>query len=305
MKSSINISKFSNLQACSLSDEASSTGATLIYFPKGAKAQCDSRGGAVTSVDTTILDSGSYSDFIDAVVFAGGSSMGLECHEGVRKAIFENKLKNKTDETSLFDCIPCVTGACIFDYGRRPSKKQNQFFYPDLKMGQDLFLNVKSGSIEFGKIGAGTSAVTNKITGKPFWGGQCAGAGEFQEGNILVLIINNSVGELLPFKPESFPEVYSPKGFEKGNTTLSLVVTDFKLSSSSLKRLSQSFHTNLARFISPFQTHSDGDICFAVSTMEKELPFGSSHKFELNLLSQALNLAEKALINGAKTANQD
>jgi hypothetical protein len=56
------------------------------------------------------------------------------------------------------------------------------------------------------------------------------------------------------------------------NTTISLVVTNQKLSYWALKRLAVQVHTSMARAIQPFHTESDGDTLFAVSTGKIENP---------------------------------
>jgi hypothetical protein len=56
------------------------------------------------------------------------------------------------------------------------------------------------------------------------------------------------------------------------NTTISLVVTNQKLSYWALKRLAVQVHTSMARAIQPFHTESDGDTLFVASTGAVENP---------------------------------
>jgi L-aminopeptidase/D-esterase-like protein len=46
---------FEGVRIASLSDPTLSTGATLFYFPKGAYAAFDSRGGSVGACETNLL----------------------------------------------------------------------------------------------------------------------------------------------------------------------------------------------------------------------------------------------------------
>jgi L-aminopeptidase/D-esterase-like protein len=56
------------------------------------------------------------------------------------------------------------------------------------------------------------------------------------------------------------------------HTTLTVVVTNQQLSSSSLQQFARQVHTSLARGIYPFHTGRDGDVCYAITTNEVENP---------------------------------
>ena len=56
------------------------------------------------------------------------------------------------------------------------------------------------------------------------------------------------------------------------NTTISLVVVNQKLSFGDLQRLAVQVHTSMARGLQPYATEFDGDVLFAVSTGEVDLP---------------------------------
>jgi len=53
-----------------------------------------------------------------------------------------------------------------------------------------------------------------------------------------------------------------------GNTTLTLVVTNQKLSAMTIRQLAKQIHTSMARAIHPFHTIDDGDVLFMASTNE-------------------------------------
>jgi L-aminopeptidase/D-esterase-like protein len=57
-----------------------------------------------------------------------------------------------------------------------------------------------------------------------------------------------------------------------GNTTLTVVITNQKLSSRSLNQFARQVHSSMARAIQPFHTINDGDILYAVSTNEVNYP---------------------------------
>jgi L-aminopeptidase/D-esterase-like protein len=54
----------------------------------------------------------------------------------------------------------------------------------------------------------------------------------------------------------------------KGNTTLSMLLTNQKLEPDALRQLGRSVHSSMARAIQPFHTENDGDVLFCVSTEE-------------------------------------
>lgn len=56
-----------------------------------------------------------------------------------------------------------------------------------------------------------------------------------------------------------------------GNTTLTVLVTNVKLSDYSLNQLARQVHSSMHRAIQPFHTENDGDVLFALTTDEVEL----------------------------------
>ena len=54
----------------------------------------------------------------------------------------------------------------------------------------------------------------------------------------------------------------------RGNTTLTVVVTNQKLGDWELSQLSRQVHTSMARAIQPFHALIDGDVLYAVTTSE-------------------------------------
>ncbi|KQZ84732.1 hypothetical protein ASD64_20200 [Mesorhizobium sp. Root157] len=67
------------------------------------------------------------------------------------------------------------------------------------------------------------------------------------------------------------------------NTTISVVVTNQKLTYAELNRLAVQVHTSMGRMIQPLGTVNDGDILFAVSTAEIENP--SLHPTDLAVVA--------------------
>jgi L-aminopeptidase/D-esterase-like protein len=297
-----------NLETASVNDSHFSTGATLFFFPSGARTNFDVRGGSVAAIETTLLEEGSYSNVIDGIVFSGGSTLGLAATDGVRAHLFEER-KNAAQ---LFNAIPSIPGAVVYDFGGRVAPYNDKFIYPDYSMGRELARNKKAGEFQIGRVGAGVNTSFNKI-GSKRWGGQ--GFAQKSKGDIQVLafVVLNAMGdvkntngqtitaELKPIKkPVSLLEEEKPTSFAyKTNTTLSLIVTNAKLDRSQLKRLAVMTHTSMAAQIRPFHTSSDGDIQFTTSV--GELAVDEDAYYDLSML--AAEAMSEAIYNGIRASN--
>ena len=84
------------------------------------------------------------------------------------------------------------------------------------------------------------------------------------------------------------------------NTTITLVVTNQKLSYWALKRLAVQVHTSMGRAIQPFHTRADGDTLFAASTAEIENP----HLSERDLGVLASETAWDAILNSVPVVDK-
>lgn len=301
---------FPGVQVANIEDSTFSTGATVFFFEKGAIAAYDSRGGSVAAVETTLLDPGSYSADIDAIVLAGGSSMGLDVSSGVRQSLF----RARAGKGSAFDSIPSAPGAVVYDYSGRVYAHHDSGIYPSADMGAAAMERLDSKFV-LGRAGAGLNTTANKFKegSKRIWGGQGAAFSENPWGRVLVAVILNPSGDI-QVEGKSISNLVGPadalmKAAEKKakerkagkNTTLSLIVTDTPLDRNALKRLSMMVHTNMASIIQPFQTYGDGDICFAVTT--SKIPLQFNEEAERKIQTEALRLMKQAIVKGALTAN--
>ncbi len=288
------------LQIASVEDSTRSTGATLFFFPGGAFAAYDARGGAAATAETTLLDDGSYSNQIDGIVFAGGSTMGLAAGDGVREAVF----KSRSGRASAFDAIPSIPTAVVYDFGSRKGPGQNPLAYPDRTLGLELMKRLSNNSFNAGRAGAGLSTTANKRTQK-VWGGQGLAVRDLGYAKVVAAVVVNAMGDLNIAGLKPIPNANSGGGVAPGqNTTLSIVITDAKLSRSQLKRLAVMVHTSMARSIFPFHSFYDGDTNFAVSTAKRGLPADNDKTDHFMDLSIAASEAMKEAIElGARAAN--
>jgi L-aminopeptidase/D-esterase-like protein len=288
------------LQVASLEDATHSTGATLFFFPKGADASYDVRGGSAATSETTLLDAGSYSNSIDGIAFAGGSTMGLSVGDGIREAIF----KSHGTQASAFDSIPSVPTAVVYDYGSRGAVGADLLAYPDRLMGLELMKHLSDNTFVAGRAGAGVSTTANKISQK-IWGGQGFVYKDLGYAKIVAAVVLNAMGNInVPgIKPISLSTL-APQGAKAGhNTTLSIIITDVELSRDDLKRLAMMVHTSMGRMIFPFHSYYDGDTHFSISTKQRKLVNAGSKDPFMDFSIQAADAMKEAIEMTVRTSN--
>ncbi len=263
---------------------AGPTGCTLFGFNKPATCVVDLRGGACAARESSSVDEVNTWGTIDALMFAGGSSYGLEAADGVMKALLKER------KSTHFEQIPAVPAAIIYDF----SKRKDPLIYPDLKLGEQAYKNLKANQLMIGRSGAGINATVGKYLGRDYseYGGQ--GAAFIQVGaiKILAFTVLNALGNIYNDQNEIIAGSLDPKSGKrldlfdqrlnfhkkskiparKENTTISAIITNAQLDRLSLKRLSIMVHTSMAESIRPFHTPYDGDTLFAVSTQSKKMP---------------------------------
>src|SRR5437879_7198866 len=117
------------------------TGCTVFHFPRDASMHIDVRGGSPGI-------NGEHLTLINAICFAGGSLYGLEASTGVAAELFA-----KRGYSTKWMDIALVSGAIIFDYGRRTNA-----IYPDKDLGRAAMRALRPGRFPMGAHGAGCSA---------------------------------------------------------------------------------------------------------------------------------------------------
>ena len=250
------------------------TGCTVFGFPEVASLHIDVRGGSPGI-------NGEHLTVTNAICFAGGSLYGLEASTGVAAELFA-----KRGYSTAWMDIALVSGAIIFDYGRRENA-----IYPDKELGRAAVRALKPGRFPLGPHGAGCSATaghgpTAELSGQ---GGAVRHVGATRVG---VFTVVNAYGAIVDRtgdvvrgnrdaatgKRRRSEDVVAqtgaydpPQDRARGvtqNTNLTLLVTDQKLDALQLRSLARQTHASMARAIQPFNTRWDGDILFAVSTQK-------------------------------------
>lgn len=258
------------------------TGCTVFYFPKRAIVAADPRGGSPGTIWTEQLHAGD--GWIDAICLAGGSLYGLEAATGVSAELFATR-----NYSTGWNDIALVTGAIIYDYPPR-----NNAIYPDKAMGRAALRSARTGIFPLGPRGAGCSATVGKWLRPPYQSekaGQGAAFRQVGPTKVAVFSVVNAFGAILNRRGEVVRGHLDPRtgkrqrisdviGFEpvsgagttKGNTTLTVVVTNQQLSPRALRHLASQVHDSMARAVDPWHTEGDGDALFAVTTNEVTNP---------------------------------
>jgi len=263
------------------------TGVTVFRFGRKVLAAYDVRGEPGT-VSTDMLRLGRDKPMVDAAVLSGGSFYGLESTTAVGTAMKDDQLR-----TGTFTDVAYATGAIIYDMGDR---RLNEV-YPDKKLAQAAFRAAQPGVFRVGSAGAGRFAKTGYFFGLNAHSGQ--GGAYYEKGNLKIacFTVVNALGVVTDREGRikaGYPDPAWPANLvttadllkalrEKGgggpaeakptqNTTISLVVVNQKLSFGDLQRLAIQVHTSMSRGLQPYATEWDGDVLFAVSTSEADLP---------------------------------
>jgi 6-aminohexanoate-oligomer endohydrolase len=240
--------------------EEGPTGCTVFHFPQVASLAIDLRGGSPGV-------NGQHLEVINAICFAGGSLYGLEASTGVAAELFAKRGYS----TDWID-IALVSGAILFDYGRRDNA-----IYPDKELGRAAVRAMRTGSFPLGPRGAGRSATASHGEGAEL-AGQGGAFREKGPTKILTFVVVNAYGcivdrsgKIVRGRPAP-PVAGRVARAEQTNTTLSLVVTNQRLDHLQLRSVGRQVHASMARAIQPFHARWDGDVSYMVSTQQVANP---------------------------------
>ncbi len=262
------------------------TGVTVFRFGRKVLAAMDVRGEPITA-NTEYMRLGRDLPLYDAVVLSGGSAYGLESTTAVATAMKDDQLR-----TGTIGDVGLVAGAIIYDLGDR---RLNEV-YPDKRLAQAAFRAAKESVFRVGSAGAGRMAKTGGFLGLNAHSGQ--GGAYYEKGNLKIacFTVNNALGMVTDraghlmagYLDPAWPPDVDTAGLLSAlrdkwasgqtdlkptqNTTISLVVVNQKLPFGDLQRLATQVHTSMARGLQPYATQWDGDVLFAVSTGEVDLP---------------------------------
>lgn len=256
--------------------EAHGTGCTVVLAPEtGLRAAVCLRGRATGTRELDVLDPRHLVERIDAILFTGGSALGLGAADGVMRWLRE---RGRGLEVGDKGTIPIVPSAVIFDLGN--AGKPLGWPSPD-----DAYRACDNASADYadGLVGVGRGATCGKAAGleKMVPAGLGSWAMQSRGGDVIVsaLVVVNAVGDVrnargeiiagtvdsLTYLADGGAPLGDPERLTR-NTTLAVVATNANLDRVQLQALAYSASDALARRITPYGTLFDGDVIFAVST---------------------------------------
>jgi L-aminopeptidase/D-esterase-like protein len=210
---------------------------------------------------------------IDAILFTGGSALGLGAADGVMRWLRERGRGLPVGDKGT---IPIVPSAVIFDLGN--TGKPLGWPSPE-----DAYRACQNATVDFGewRVGAGRGATCSKAAGleKMVPAGIGSWAARFGDIIVSALVVVNAVGDVRNAQGEIISgTVDSVRYLAEGgaplgdparmnrNTTLAVIATNADIDRVQLQALAQTGSDALARRIMPYGTLFDGDVIFAVST---------------------------------------
>lgn len=273
----IDIKDIKGFKVGNAEDVIGGTGVTVIICEKGATAGVDVRGGGPATRETDLLKPENMIQEINGVTLSGGSAYGLEAACGVMEFLEDKGIGFNVG----VGIVPIVCGASLFDLVVGNPKAR-----PDKAMGKQACENANARDVRFqcGNHGAGTGATIGKYLGiermiKSGLGAYAVEIGDLQCGAIVAVnalgdVFDHETGKqlggILTEDKSKFDsterlvleDIAKEKNVFSGNTTISCVITNGKLTKAQCTKLASIVHDGYARSIKPVHTSADGDtIC--------------------------------------------
>lgn len=294
-------------------DKQAQTGVTVFCFPHMADVAVNVLGGGPAARESELANPERNSPGLNALVFAGGSSYGLEASHGVMQWLEEHGIGYDTGPC----LVPIVCQSDIYDltYGRADIR-------PDKAMGYAACADAFSGGQPLsGNAGAGTGATVGKA--RTIKQAQKGGIGyaAARLGDLVVgaAVVTNSYGDIY-FEGKKIAGMtdVSRKVFEDaaealyelqptdlltGNTTIAAVFTNGRFSPTELKKIANMAAAGMARSIRPVFTMADGDTIYALSIR------GDRVQADINvtgsLAADMIGLAIKDAVESARVSDEE
>ncbi len=289
-------------------DEALGTGVTVALFDRPVAAAAYVGGAASGTRQFGALAPDHVAAAVDAIVFAGGSAFGLGAADGVMAFL---RGQGRGFQTSA-GRVPIVPTAILYDLAC------GAFAWPDAAMAERAVAAAHDGPVAEGSVGAGTGATVGKLAGigHAMKGGVGCDAERIAGGpTVGVLVALNAFGDVCdPASGRIVAGARTPAGtfldtaaaIRNGalaglgatieNTTLTLVVTDARLSRLALARVAAQTTLALGRTIVPHNTPFDGDLVVAASC-------GDVRADPVQVGLMAGGLAERAVLRAVAAAH--
>jgi L-aminopeptidase/D-esterase-like protein len=306
------------------------TGTTVVLPPAGTVGAVDVRGGAPGTRDIETLNPANLVSDVHAVCLTGGSAYGLAAADGVMSWLAARNIGFPVGPEP-HHVVPIVPAAVLFDLGVGGHFHN----HPDRSFGEKAAAAARSATVRQGTVGAGTGAHAERLKGG------IGSASVVLENGITVAAIvalNSSgnvfdvrTGELLglsrglggefdhiraPRRAELVAHRDNPPELRPLNTTLAVVATDATMAKHECSRIAIAAQDGMARAIDPIHQYVDGDVAFALSTGQREVPIddpgatpgsairpGSSRPLALNaVIAAAADVVCRAIVHAAIAA---
>lgn len=286
------ITDVTGLRVGNADDMALRSGTTVLTADRPFTAAMHVMGGAPGTRDTELLAPDKLVQQVDAVFLSGGSAFGLAAGDGVMEGLRAAGRGFAVGEMR----VPIVPGAIVFDLLNGGDKGWTANPYASLGRAA---LDRAAADFGIGSAGAGTGALTGRLKGglgsasavlecgitvgalvvvnalgsatvgggRHFWASPWEIGGEF-----------GGLGPARQFDPGAEPLPEKKLGEA---TTIAIVATDAMLDKSGLQRLATVAHDGMARALMPSHTPYDGDLVFAISTGETDIPDPQVTPFQL------------------------
>lgn len=294
-------------------DKQAQTGVTVFCFPHMADVAVNVLGGGPAARESELANPERNSPGLNALVFAGGSSYGLEASHGVMQWLEEHGIGYDTGPC----LVPIVCQSDIYDltYGRADIR-------PDKAMGYAACADAfSSGQPLSGNAGAGTGATVGKarVIKQAQKGGIGYAAARLGDLVVGAAVVTNSYGDiyfegkkiagLTDMSRKDFEDAadalyeLQPTDLLTGNTTIAAVFTNGRFSPTELKKIANMAAAGMARAIRPVFTMADGDTIYALSIR------GDRVQADINvagsLAADMIGLAIKDAVESARVSDEE
>jgi L-aminopeptidase/D-esterase-like protein len=291
------INQMKGFRIGSAQDFEAMTGVTVVIAEGGAKGGVDISGGGPASRETPLCMPLTADNPINAVVLSGGSAFGLAAADGVMRYLEARGMGYETG----FARVPLVVQSCIYDLGIGSTAVR-----PDAAMGFAACVSSERRAQVSGAVGAGTGATVGKLGGmqtaeKSGLGLCAARLGALEVGAVAVV---NALGDVFDFETgeklagmkgaraeEALYRFAAPTDLFTGNTTISCVITNAKLSKADCSKVASMARAAYARCVSPVGTMADGDSIYALAACEAEADVNVVGTLAARVLARAIREA--------------
>ena len=267
-------------------DDRLKSGVTVLVGHAPMVAGVSVMGGAPGTRETDLLAPDRMVQAVDALVLAGGSAFGLAAASGVADALAEAGRGFAVGPVR----VPIVPAAILFDLLNGGPKDWATNPYPALGRAA---LAACGAEFALGSAGAGTGATVAGLKGGVGSASVRVPGGPMVGALVAVNAVGSAtVGEgpqfwAAPFEigdefgglgPASGPAPLWPVPLKRLGeaTTIAIVATDARLTKAEATRLAVAAQDGIGRALVPAHTPHDGDLVFAVSTGQADLPAGGA-----------------------------